>query len=203
MLTIKKRQTYLKELGYYTGKVDGIEGKLTKEAYLKLQKDYFVREKDIDGIYGNNTDILLQNAYNVKKYCKNFTLKEFRCKCVDKKTKQYCTGYPALLNTHLLQYIQEIRNEYGATNINSGMRCQKYNDSMAGSSKTSKHITGKAIDFYNKGGCSSHAKRKATIDKYIKKLYMSYAYCDGYARTKLKTTYPNADNMGSSIHINV
>lgn len=203
MLTIKKRQTYLKELGYYSGKVDGIEGKLTKEAYLKLQKDYFVRKKDIDGIYGKNTDILLQNAYNVKKYCKNFTLKEFRCKCIDNKAKCFCTGYPALLNTHLLKYIQEIRNDYGATTITSGMRCQKYNDSLKGSSKTSKHITGKAVDFYNWKGCKNHTTRKETINKVIRKLYMSYAYCDGYARTKLKTTYPNADNMGNEIHINV
>jgi uncharacterized protein YcbK (DUF882 family) len=202
MLTIRKRQTYLKELGYYTGKVDGIEGKLTKQAYLKLQRDYFTRKKDIDGIYGKNTDILLQNAYNVKKYCKNFKLEEFRCNCIDKK-KNYCTGYPAVLNVHLLKYLQEIRNEYGATRITSGVRCQKYNDSIKGSSKTSKHITGKAVDFYNIKGCKNHATRKETIDKLIKKLYMQYAYCDGYARTKLKKTYPNADNMESSIHINV
>lgn len=199
MLTIKKRQTYLKELGYYTGKVDGKEGKLTKAAYLALQKDYFVREEDIDGLYGKNTDMLLQNAYNVHICCKNFELKEFKCKCNGK----YCTGYPAVLNTHLLKYIQEIRNEYGTTKISSGLRCQKHNDAQKGSSKTSKHISGKALDFYGNRGCQNHTKRKQTIDKYIKKLYMSYAYCDGYARTKLKKTYPNADYMGTSIHINV
>lgn len=197
MLSVKKRQTYLKELGFYKGKIDGKEGKLTKQAYLDLQEKYFVREKDIDGIYGKNTDILLQNAYNVNKYCKNFKLEEFKCSCKGK----YCTTYPVLLNTHLLKYIQEIRTEYGATTITSGMRCQKYNDSIKGSSKTSKHIKGKAVDFYNKKGCSSFSKRKATIDKYIKKLYASYAYCDGYGRTKFKKSYPNASNMGSSIHI--
>jgi uncharacterized protein YcbK (DUF882 family) len=202
MLTIKKRQTYLKELGYYSGKVDGKEKKLTKAAYLALQKDYFVREEDIDGYYGKNTDILLQNAYNVKKYCKNFKLEEFRCNCVDKK-KEYCTGYPAILDVHLLKYLQEIRNDYGATTIRSGMRCQKYNDQQKGSSKTSKHITGKAIDFYNKRGCATHELRKQTVDKCIKKLFMKYAYCDDYARTKTRKTYPNANNMGNSIHINV
>ena len=46
MLTVKQRQNYLKTLGYYTGKIDGKEGPLLKEAYKKLQKDYFVREKD-------------------------------------------------------------------------------------------------------------------------------------------------------------
>lgn len=202
MLTIKKRQTYLKELGYYKGKIDGVEGKQTKAAYLKLQEDYFTRKKDIDGLYGKNTDILLQNAYNVHKYCKNFKLEEFRCYCIKKK-KNLCTGYPALLNKHLLKYIQEVRNEYGSTTIRSGLRCKAYNDTVKGSSKTSKHLDGKAADFYNKKGCKDHATRKQTIDKQIKKLYMKYAYCDGYARTKFKKTYPNADNMENSIHINV
>ena len=47
MLTIKERQEYLYFLGYYKGKIDGIEGKLTKQAYLKLQNDYFFRKKDL------------------------------------------------------------------------------------------------------------------------------------------------------------
>lgn len=197
MLSVKKRQKYLKELGFYKGQVDGKEGKL-KQAYLKLQKEYFVRDSDIDGVYGKNTDILLQNAYNVHIYCKNFKLEEFKCTCKGK----YCTTYPAVLNTHLLKYIQEIRNDYGATDIRSGLRCKQQNK-KAGGISTSKHMSGKAIDFYNSKGCSTFAKRKATIDKQIKKLYMKYAYCNGYARTKFKKTYPKADGMGSSIHINV
>ena len=62
MLNVKTRQTYLKSLGFYKGVIDGIEGVLTKQAYKNLQKTYFVRKSDIDGIYGNNTDKLLQNA---------------------------------------------------------------------------------------------------------------------------------------------
>lgn len=202
LLTKKKRQTYLKELGYYKGKVDGIEGAQTKAAYLRLQKDYFEREKDIDGLYGKNTDILLKNAYKVHKYCKNFKLSEFRCGCIN-KGHNYCTGYPVELNTHLLKYLQEIRNNNGAVTITSGLRCQRYNNKLSGSSSTSKHMSGKAIDFNNKKVCASLSKRKAFIDSIIKKLYVKYAYCNGYARTKTKKTYPKASNMGSSIHINV
>ena len=66
MLTIKERQEYLYFLGYYKGKIDGIEGKLTKQAYSRLQNDYFFRKKDKDGIYGKNTDTLLKCVYNVK-----------------------------------------------------------------------------------------------------------------------------------------
>ena len=41
LLNIKTRQLYLKELGFYKGEIDEIEGKLTKQAYLKLQLKYF------------------------------------------------------------------------------------------------------------------------------------------------------------------
>jgi hypothetical protein len=197
MLTIKKRQTYLKELGYYTGKVDGKVGPKTKAAYLKLQKDYFTRDKDIDGYYGNDTEKLLISAYNVKKNCKNFRLEEFKCKC-----KGLCTGYPEELNVHLLKYLQEIRNENGSVNITSGLRCKAHNKAVGGSS-TSKHMSGKAVDFNNKKCCASLSTRKATIDKLIKKLYIKYAYCNGYGRTKLKKSYPKANGMGKAIHINV
>ena len=103
MLSVKKRQEYLKYLGYYKGAIDGKVGSGTKKAYKDLQNDYFFRAKDKDGLYGKNTDILLQNAYNVKKYAKNFNLKtELSCHCKGK----YCTGYPAIYSVNALTYLQ-------------------------------------------------------------------------------------------------
>jgi peptidoglycan hydrolase-like protein with peptidoglycan-binding domain len=66
MLSIKERQIYLKALGYYLGPIDEIEGPMTKSAYRALQNKYFIRSCDKDGVYGQNNDILLQNAYNFK-----------------------------------------------------------------------------------------------------------------------------------------
>ena len=66
LLTIKKRQTYLKDLGFYDGLIDGKEGKKTKKAYQDLQNKYFtkkLRPKDRNGIYGKDTDLLLRNAH--------------------------------------------------------------------------------------------------------------------------------------------
>jgi len=40
MLSIKKRQEYLKYLGFYNDKIDGIVGVNTKNAYKKLQNKY-------------------------------------------------------------------------------------------------------------------------------------------------------------------
>lgn len=200
LMTVKTRQQYLRYLGYYNGAIDGKVGPKTKAAYLKLQKDYFFRKKDIDGVYGKNTDILLYNAYMVKTLTKNFDLKdELSCGCGGK----YCTGYPVKYNKNALIYLQDFRDEYGPTTVTSPARCKKYNNSLDGSSKTSLHMDGRAWDVYADKACSTAAKRKSTIDKYILKAKANYAYANGYGRTKKKTTYPKAPNMGKSIHIDV
>lgn len=189
MLTMKTRQKYLKKLGYYAGKIDGIEGNLTKAAYKKLQKAYFTRESDIDGVYGKNTDILLVNAYRVFVYAKNFELEEFKCECGGR----YCTGYPVKLSAQLLKNLQKVRNKYGATTITSGMRCKPYNNSLVGSSSTSKHMDGKALDIYNTK-TRTEAGRKEVM-AYVKKLTgHNYTYCN------IGGSYPN---MGNAVHFDV
>lgn len=200
MLSVKKRQEYLRYLGYYKGAIDGKQGPLTKEAYKKLQNDYYFNKKDKDGVYGKNTDILLHNAYWVKMLTKNFDLKkELSCGCGGK----YCTGYPVKYNKNALIYLQDFRDDYGSTDVTSPARCKKYNSTLKGASRTSRHLKGKAWDVYNANACKSSTTRKAVIDKYIKKAKANYAYCDGYGRSKTKTYHPNADNMGKAIHIDV
>lgn len=57
MLTIKQRQSNLRtHYGYYTGKIDGIEGKNTKTAYRNFQRDNGL---EVDGKYGPQTDAKL------------------------------------------------------------------------------------------------------------------------------------------------
>lgn len=196
MLTIYQRQAHLKYLGLYKGKLDGIEGKLTKKAYKDLQNKYFTRKKDKDGIYGKDTDILLVNAYRVKRYTKNFKLEEFRCEC-----KGYCTGYPEYLSVTFLKNAQKLRDKFGALTITSGLRCEKEN-SIVGGIKGSKHTKGKAFDCYNRA-YSSLAGRKKIVDYWIKLSCTSYSYCNGYGRSKWRKTYPNVPTMGNAVHCDV
>ena len=189
LLTIKTRQKYLKALGLYDGQLDGKEGPMLKESYKKLQRKYFTREKDKDGLYGKNTDILLRNAYKVEAYTRNFDLDEFKCDCKGK----YCTGYPVILNSQLLKNIQSIRTKFGSTTITSGLRCQRYNDSIPGSIKGSYHVKGKAIDFANNTTNTLAGRR--TVMAYWRKLPKAgYTYCNENGN------YPN---MGNAVHIQV
>lgn len=198
MLNIKTRQKYLKLLGFYNGNIDNIEGPLTKKAYLELQKKYFF-SKNVDGVYGKYTDILLENAYLVWKYCRNFLLEEFKCECNNK----YCTGYPVKFNKNLLIYLQKIRNVVKQPiYITSGLRCNTFNNSLNGSILKSKHTQGKAIDF----SCqktSSLQGRKSIMNYYIGLDYASYTYCNGYWKNKNKSGSIRANYMYNSIHIDV
>lgn len=197
MLSVKKRQQYLKNLGFYKGKIDGKEGPLTKKAYKSLQTKYFPKSEQ-DGRYGNNTEILLRNAERIRLYTKNFKLEEFKCECGGK----YCTGYPKLISIRLLKNLQAVRTKFGATTITSGLRCDKYNNSLVGSVRGSKHTKGKAVDIYI-SKYSGLNGRKKVIDYYIKLTGSNYAYCNGYYRTKWTKGTINAPNMVSSIHIDV
>lgn len=199
MLSIRERQTYLKYLGLYKGSIDGIEGRLTKEGYKSLQNKFFTRKSDRDGKYGRNTDMLLVNAYNVKKYTKNFSLSEFKCGCNTK----YCTGYPAYLNINLLRNLQTMRNNYGAITITSPLRCSKHNANIGGVAG-SYHTKGKALDLYNVRFSSSFTNRKYAIEKWLLLPKSNMAYQNGYMHYKGKSvTGYNAPKMGNVIHVQV
>lgn len=197
MLTVRERQEKLKVIGLYKGKIDGIEGKLTKQAYKDLQNKYFFKKKDKDGIYGKNTEILLQSVYNVKISCTNFDILKDKmfCHCKGK----YCTGYPAIIDLTLLRNLQNIRNKFGKTKVTSLLRCKKWNASLKGSSKTSKHLKGKAVDF-----CGVYTwtlnKRKEVIKYWFTLLKPNYSYCNGYYKNNKTTGKRIAKGMGTSIH---
>jgi hypothetical protein len=182
---VLNRQKYLKELGFYTGALDGTEGAKTREAYKKLQDRYFKRALDRTGKYDTNTDILLQNAWRVKKNCKNFKLEEFRCSC------GMCTGYPVVLDTYLLANLQSVRNMFGACTITSGLRCKKHNDSLKGSAKNSRHLSGKAVDIVC-GVSKTEAGRQKVMNYWRTLKNQRYCYCNIAGSHK---------HMGNAVHL--
>ena len=159
----------------------------------ELQRKY-LRKKDVDGIYGVDTDRLLRHVYNVKKVTKNFEPEEFKCECGGR----YCTGYPSYMKQVELKNLQSIRSYYGKPMIvTCGLRCRTYNNKIAGSIQNSKHLTGYATDFYMKGVTDTLANRKAAI-KWIKKLpNHNYTYGNGINSNGYSVYAPY---MGNALH---
>ena len=162
-----------------------------------MQKKYFTDPKEHDSVYGKNSDILLRHLWTVHKYCKNFKPEEFRCGCGGR----YCTGYPTYLKAKECKHIQAIRDLYKTPmQITSGLRCRTFNTRLSGSSQNSRHVTGKAVDFYMPGKTDS-LNGRVKIIKVIKQLpNHNWSYCNGYCS---KGYSVHAPNMGSAIHTDV
>ena len=175
LLTVENRKKFFKYLGLTYNK-SGIE---------KFQRMAFTRKKDIDSVYGVDTDRALRHFINVKRYTKNFKPEEFRCNC------GHCTGYPSWMKKVELQNLQKIRDHYGKPmKVTSGLRCKWDNDRSTGSIKNSKHLTGYACDFYMEGVTDTLAHRKSAIN-YIKKLpNHNYTYGDGINSNGVKVSAP-------------
>ena len=185
LLTKATRKAWFKALGY----------EYNKAGILKMQKAYFKRAKDCDGVYGPDTDNLLRHLHHVKTYTTSFRPEEFRCPC------GHCTGYPTWARVNLLRHIQTIRDHYGkAMTITSGLRCEFENSRLSGSSKESKHMQGKAVDFYMPLVTDSLERRRNTVN-YIKKLKNhDYSYGNGISSTGAHVI---ATNLGNAIHTQV
>lgn len=185
MLPVEKRKQYFKDIGYT----------YNKSGILSFQKRYMLRKSDYDGIYGPNTENALLTVWNTRTYTKNFKPEEFRCDCGGK----YCCGFPSYMKQHELTLIQDIRDHWNKpVKVTCGLRCAAYNRKLNGSIVNSKHLTGQAIDFYQKGVTDTLANRKKSI-KWIKtRPFFTYAYgnginSNGYA---VKAAY-----MGNCLHV--
>ena len=185
MLTKATRKAWMKKLGY----------PYSEEGIKKLQKKYFKRKSDIDGIYGPDTDKLLRHLHHVKTYAPDFSPSEFRCPC------GRCTGYPTWMRVNELKNLQKIRKHYNRSMIvTSGLRCAYENARLVGSASDSAHMHGKATDFYMQGVTDTLNNRIKSI-KYIKKLpHHEYTYGDGISSTGAHISRPN---MGNALHTEV
>ena len=143
MLSKKWRQKNLRWLGFYLGKIDGSWGPESKNATKKFQKFAGIK---VDAIYGKNTDEQL--IYTIKLLQKKLNIKADGY-AGDKTilvTKKYQKN-----NKLTVDGICGPTTRAKLKTISSGLRCQKYNDSLSNSINNSYHRLGKAIDFSIKG----------------------------------------------------
>ena len=173
-MTTKQKQNLLAYLGLYNGEIDGDFGSISQEATKRFQEE---RNLTPDGIFGpkteeeilkvigqgitiknntvtttkpitivsNNTTINNNNT-GIFKGIKYFTEVEFKCKCGGR----YCRGDTATMSRTLLEVADDMREELGVVVVTSGIRCPTHNANEGGVSN-SRHLFGKAMDFYIPG----------------------------------------------------
>lgn len=181
-MTIKQKQNLLAYLGYYVGNIDGEWGTLSKTATKAFQQDFGL---EADGICGPDTEKAMKHAVCYDMPAKKeeetqapetkpesgtfwdniryWSREEFKCQC-ESYNGPYCDGYPAEPDQTLVELLDDIRAHFGrVAHRSSGLRCPQHNRDSGGVSN-SKHLYGKAMDFFIEGVSGEAVRAYADAD---------------------------------------
>lgn len=176
-MTTKQIQHLLAYLGYYTASVDGIWGSQSAAAATRFQQDY--GGLAVDGKAGEYTQSALKQAVangmpekqqedSFWDHIRYWTREEFRCRCGGK----YCNGFPAEPDKTLVELVDDLRADAGKPgHASSGLRCSVWNSQQGGVSN-SRHMEGKALDFYIEGLSGSQLLVRAQTDSRTRYAYI-------------------------------
>lgn len=169
-MTAKQKQNLLQYLGFYTGAVDGSWGRQSQAAAEAFQRIHFLT---VDGIVGPVTEAeLIQAVYNGEfapepgedeeeatptpigtfwDTIKWWSRSEFACRCGEYHAP-YCDGFPVEPDETLVRVADRVREHFGRpAHRSSGIRCKQHNEDQPNSATNSKHLYGKALDFFVEG----------------------------------------------------
>lgn len=148
--------------------MDGIPGPVTAAATRAFQTR---RGLPPDGNPTPETQAALISALQTPdpwSHVRHFRRSEFRCRCGGK----YCTGYPAEPDPTLVALADDLRTHFGApAHISSGLRCEKHNAAVGGVAN-SRHLTGKAMDFFIEGITGPALLHRAQADPRTRYAYI-------------------------------
>lgn len=161
-MDIKQKQCLLVYLGYDTGGVDGVWGDKSREATKAFQSDYGLED---DGVFGDGTaerikTVIATGEAPVKQPqtsgedwwsgIRYWTREEFKCRCGEYHAP-YCNGFPVEPDRTLVKLADDVRAHFGRPGYrSSGIRCPWHNRDSGGV-YNSKHLEGKALDFWIDG----------------------------------------------------
>lgn len=182
-MTIKQKQCLLFYLGYYTGSIDGDWGAKSADATRQFQDANGLTP---DGVFGAKTEEAAKAAVAKDKFKKSESKKaetksgdfwddieywereEFRCQCGGK----YCNGFPAEPDEKLVRLVNDLRKKAGRpAHRSSGLRCSTWNAKQGGVSN-SRHLNGKALDFYIEGVSGGNLLAMAQADSRTRYAYI-------------------------------
>ena len=179
-MTEKQKQCLLNFLGYDTGGVDGIWGEKSRHAIEVCQEDLGI---PADGVWGKQTEeSILEAVYTYDKrvttdvadtdlshratfwdHIRYWTREEFKCRCGEYHAP-YCDGFPAEPDQILVELLDDIRGHFGRpAHRSSGLRCPQHNRDSKGVNN-SRHLTGKAMDFFVEGTAGETVRAYAAAD---------------------------------------
>ena len=192
-MTQKQKQALLAYLGYYDGQLDGIWGAKSQRATEAFQRDY---QLTVDGIFGAGTEQRIRevvasgetppvsgadSGVQIDAGEKTGTFWDeieyirrdepyISCPCGK------CGGFPEEPTERLIRAADMVRKHFNSPLIpTSTIRCQEHNKAVGGVD-TSRHLKGRAMDFYIQGHSS------AEVLAFVWTLCPSYAYAiDGSA----------------------
>lgn len=189
-MTIKQKQSVLAFFECYDGIIDGDWGPLSASGTGDLQRKLGIPD---DNVFGPQTEKAARKAIGegddleetveevISKtekptgdfwdHIKYWSREEFRCRCREYYALPYCGGFPVEPDQTLVELVDDIREKAGAPGRrSSGIRCQVHNQ-RSGGVANSKHLYGKALDFYIEGLSGNQLLKLAQEDPRT-----SYAY---------------------------
>ena len=165
---------------YYKGQIDGIYGPLSRKALEDFQRDF--GGLTVTGEGNEETDMAMRHAVahgiperqqmesgskqetgSFWDHIRYWTREEFKCRCGEYHAP-YCDGFPAEPDQTLVELLDDIRAHFGRpARRSSGLRCPQHNRDSKGVSN-SKHLTGKAMDFFVEGTAGETVRAYAAAD---------------------------------------
>lgn len=199
-MTIKQKQCLLNFLGYDTGGVDGIWGSKSRNATEQAQEDLGIPADGVWGPQTETAVLEAVYTYDVEDYLDPYPVpeadtslpdsdvgktelellfkgirywrpEEFRCRCGEYHAP-YCDGFPVLPDRTLLELVDDLRHNAGRPgHRSSGIRCPQHNADSNGAAG-SRHLKGKALDFYIEGMTGNQLLKAAQADSRTRYAYI-------------------------------
>lgn len=190
-MTNTQKQCLLTFLGYDTGGIGNGWGDKSRNAVEQCQEDLNI---PADGIWGPQTEAAVLKAVYTWDYnkpivsepdtdeesgeiaklfdgIKYWRPEEFRCRCGEYH-EPYCDGWPVLPDRTLLELADDIREQFGKpAHRSSAIRCVRHNADEGGVGN-SRHLSGKALDFFIEGVPGSELLAAAQRDKRCRYAYI-------------------------------
>lgn len=147
---------------YYNDVLDGKWGPKSKEAAERFIRDFTGEEAATD------TNVGSKSFWDHIRY---WSREEFRCRCGEYH-KPYCNGFPVEPDQTLVELVDDLRHQFGRPgHRSSGIRCRQHNTDSNGVAG-SRHLQGKALDFFIEGVSGAELLAAAKADKRCRYAYI-------------------------------